>query len=168
MVKCFLLIVPALVCVSCDRAPAERQSKSSVSQVIANSPVEAPVRCDLRVLTRDQHMIAEITFTNVTENEQSILRELLLDDANLMGPPLAIARDGVPVKYRGWIWDSFSSRREYTNLAAGESITVTLTLSDCYSFDKPGQYVFVYRGANDLPSGESYTIASPTVAMTVE
>ena len=87
---------------------------------------------------------AIVEFKNPTDHSERVLKEVILDEEPLTGPPFVITKDGKYVMYTGRMVNKLPPTMDDTDiLKPGESFVTTMRLDDYYDLSAPGEYEIV-------------------------
>jgi hypothetical protein len=141
MVKicCFLFLMMATVILRGNSENTETRSNM------------LPIICKLRCYRQDQHVWADITFTNSTETTISVFEEGFLKVKELEGAGFWVKRGSIRVPYTGILVKRPPPRiEEFYSMKPHEVIKTKVEISKYFDFTKAGEYTIGYSCITEM------------------
>jgi hypothetical protein len=102
------------------------------------------LECKLQIKQSITGTYATVEFKNPTDHSEHVLKEVLLNEETLTGPPFVITKDGKYVLYTGAMVNKLPPTMEDADtLGPGESFERTIRLETYYDLSAPGEYEIV-------------------------
>src|SRR5690349_19300754 len=93
---------------------------------------ETVLECNLEV-KQDSGIFATVTFKNPTDHAESALKDVLLYERQITGPPFMVTKDGKTVRYTGrMIRRGPPTQEDWYVLEPGETLTRSIKINDYY------------------------------------
>jgi hypothetical protein len=109
-------------------------------------------------------IFATVVFKNPTDHRERVLKEVLLDEGPLGGPPFIVTKDGKYVNYTGAMVNKGPpTEDDWRVLKPGESFVRKIRMNDYYDLSAPGEYQVVcerlyFASARKIGEGKSNTV----------
>ena len=148
------LVLAAVICsVLCAAAPAARAQTDAVTATLSAAQAS---------FSSSERVVVQLTLANAGDAAAGLLR-WLTPEYGVETPTFVVERDGVRVAYTGRIAKRAApTESDYVFLAAGESVTWEVDLTDAYDFSATGTYAIL----NDVASPTLLLDAQPDAALT--
>ncbi len=174
MIYGFMPTILFIACVGCDRNGADIDShllnitaeSTSYDSVFPLLRVE----CNLSLVWSEQKIVAKLIFKNISKIPIGIPHYKIIADGRMTRGSFEVLRGDYKMPYRCVMAKRFSpTDADRIYIDSGGTYSSQTTISECYDFSIPGQYLVQYRESIHVPNcDELLEIVSNSVMLTVQ